>query len=50
MENSAEYRHQERMKALSLQRSEAEIRRTGAQSNFLLLQLQLKNLKRQQEK
>ena len=50
MEKSAEYQHQERMEALSLQRLEAEIRRTEAQSNFLLLQLQLENLKRQQEK
>ena len=50
MEKSAEYQHQERMEALSLQRLEAETRRTEAQSNHLLLQLQLENLKRQYEK
>ena len=50
MEKSAEYQHQERMEALSVQRSEAETRRTEAQSNHLLLQSQLENLKRQHEK
>ena len=50
MEKSAEYQHQERMEALSVQRLEAETRRAEAQSNNLLLQLQLENLERQHEK
>ena len=50
MEKSAEYQHQERMEALSVQRLEAETRRAEAQSNHSLLQLQLENLKRQYEK
>ena len=50
MDKSAEDQHPEWMEALSVQRLEAGIRRTEAQSYHLLLQLQLENLKRQHEK